>query len=165
MFYRYNLNNLEALFKDYLVSGIKKGHSYHKNTIKNYLSDIRHFLGWFVQDIKEKEKSFSLSESHIERYKKYLTTNNLPLRSINRRLSSLRKFCFFCLEAKILNTNPAKNMKNISVLKNKNAEIKNISSLIDDFQHDLKAEGLSHNLIENYTQDIRKFFSEVTHYG
>lgn len=39
----YNLYNLEAPFKEYLVAGNQKDVS-----IKNYLSDFRHFAGWVM---------------------------------------------------------------------------------------------------------------------
>ncbi|HLD27032.1 MAG TPA: site-specific integrase [Patescibacteria group bacterium] len=165
MVYRYNLNNLEALFKEYLISGIKKNQPLHKNTVKNYLSDIRHFLGWFSQSVKESDAFFSLSRSHIEAYKKYLIANNLPARTVNRRLSTVRKFCFFCTEAKILHINPSKGIGNICTEKIRKIKDTTISSLINDFRHELISEGLSANSIKICIRDIENFFSEVAHYG
>lgn len=165
MVYRYNLYNLEALFREYLLSGIKKDRPFHKNTIKNYLSDLRHFLGWYNHSIKNAHDFFSLSPSHIASYKDYLITNNLPIRTINRRLSTLRKFCFFCTEAKILQRNPSKDIHNISQEKTQQAKTPHLTSLINHFQHDLASEGLSHDLIDDCIYDVKKFFSETTHYG
>ena len=90
----YNLYNLEAPFKEYLVAGNQKDVS-----IKNYLSDFRHFAGWVMS--KGGHRGPPLQEpitlNDISGYKSYLESYNIPHKTVNRRLSTLRKFCSFCI--------------------------------------------------------------------
>jgi site-specific recombinase XerD len=119
----YNLDNLEANFREFLIS-----EAVSPITLKNYLSDLRHFLGWYSFHLSSKsiivssEQNNSLHEylSHLNLslvldYRKYLETNNVPTKSINRRLSTLRKFCTFCISQGWLKTNPAKEISNNSI--------------------------------------------------
>lgn len=77
----YNPKEIEAIFRKRLVAENKS-----KITIKNYTSDIRHFLGWLSYDFKRFNKHGVIA------YKKYLIESKLPSRTINRRLSAIRKF-------------------------------------------------------------------------
>src|SRR3989344_3869982 len=119
----YNFYNLEALFHQFLLAGNKK---ISPVTIKNYLSDLRHFLGWLVLRLKTSgisikitdtfqppELASHLSESNLRHYRAYLVENEIPLSTINRRLSTLRKFCSFFISQRWLNENPAKKINNI----------------------------------------------------
>lgn len=157
---RYNLNNLEALFKDFLLSGIKKS----KNTIKNYLSDLRHFLGWFQKMTKD-NNTFFLYESDIEEYKKYLFDSEFPIKTVNRRLSTIRKFCFFCVRRGILRHDPSITLKNISPQKILHNKIDDMVSIMDTFRNDLISEGLPNQVIKNHLKDMNEFFFEVKNYG
>lgn len=126
----YNLYNFEASFKNFLASGNVK-----PITIKNYLSDLRHFFGWLIfklktssedkstfdkknqnSKIEEKPESFLnlITEALIKEYKNYLYENKIPLKTINRRLSTLRKFFSFCVAQGWLKENPAKKISNIA---------------------------------------------------
>ncbi len=120
----YNFYNLEAPFKLFLVSGNKK---ISPISIANYISDLRHFFGWIVLTIKNSElpinfspddyqQIFSqfLTKEIIAEYTAYLKENFIPLGTINRRLSTLRKFCAFCISQGWLKANPAKQIANIS---------------------------------------------------
>src|SRR3989338_8943022 len=106
----YNLYNLEAPFKQYLTAGNQKPIS-----IKNYLSDFRHFAGWVMS--KGGHGGPPLQEpitlNDISEYKSYLELNNIPHKTINRRLSTLRKFCSFCISQGWMKENPAKKISNI----------------------------------------------------
>lgn len=119
----YNLYNLEASFKLFLISGNR---AVRPISINNYLSDLRHFFGWIVLTIKNQqpeislgsedyEKIFSqfLTEEVIHDYMDYLGANNIPVKTINRRLSTLRKFCTFCITQGWIKTNPAKIIINV----------------------------------------------------
>src|SRR3989339_906542 len=106
----YNLYNLEAPFKQYLTAGNQKAIS-----IKNYLSDFRHFAGWLMS--KGGHGGPPLQEpitlNDISEYKSYLESNNIPHKTINRRLSTLRKFCSFCISQGWMKENPAKRISNV----------------------------------------------------
>ena len=127
----YNLYNLEPQFKSFLTAG-----NVSQITLKNYLSDFRHFAGWLehyvgtdVVSSTARNPDFSVAEftsSKVERllrndmtsevvfkYRSYLVVNNLPHKTINRRLSALRKFCSFCISQGWMTENPAKKISNI----------------------------------------------------
>ncbi len=110
----YNFYNLEALFKEYLLAGNKKPIS-----VKNYLSDFRHFTGWITfylqsnQLANDKEFISFLTEKNIQEYKNYLAENKIPNKTINRRLSTVRTFCSFCISQGWIKENPGKKIINM----------------------------------------------------
>lgn len=127
---RYNLYNLEASFKQYLLAVIKPsrfdtniqedGTSKVKEmasvSVKNYLSDLRHFLGWLTLYSTNNQRSnliASINESSVGEYKSYLIQNNIPEKTVNRRLSTVRKFCSFCISQRWMQENPAKKVTNV----------------------------------------------------
>ena len=156
---RYNFYNLEASFKKFLIA-----ENVSPITLKNYLSDLRHFLGWTIIKLKAKNKNFLLEnidyldflkkidESIVEEYKNYLLVNAIPVKTINRRLSTIRKFFSFCINQGWLNKNPAKKVKN---------EVKSLDKerILKSFQEDLEKENLDENTIKNYLTTIREFLS------
>ncbi len=104
----YNLYNLEAPFKEYLLAL-----NYKSVSIKNYLSDIRHFFGWMTLYSKSKQLISIIDNKSVTEYKSYLSENNIPYKTINRRLSTIRKFCSFCISQGWMKENPAKKVGNI----------------------------------------------------
>ena len=130
----YNLYNLEAPFKQFLLSGIAQSRTEPDSTgsgtgtknqfapvsIKNYMSDFRHFAGWITLYLKSNQKGGmtpplqeTITTNIIFEYKSYLESNNIPHKTINRRLSTVRKFCSFCISQGWLKENPAKKVGNI----------------------------------------------------
>ncbi|MBI4973056.1 phage integrase SAM-like domain-containing protein [Candidatus Roizmanbacteria bacterium] len=118
---RYNLDNFEASFREFL-----QNEHVSFPTLKNYLSDLRHFMGWFTfylhskhdDNLKSENTELSSLASMIDfeavlSYKAYLESNALPPKSINRRLSTLRKFCTFCIQQNWMKENPAKRVGNV----------------------------------------------------
>jgi site-specific recombinase XerD len=118
----YNLSILEALFKDHLVA-----EKVSKVTIKNYRSDVKYFINWFyvyirgyIETVGGEENEVSLIEVFIlhstngliEEFKSYLIASNIPLKTINRRLSSIRKFYAFCVKRGYLTDNPSLSVTN-----------------------------------------------------
>lgn len=106
---RYNLYNLELEFKNFLIAG-----NVSPLTLKNYLSDIRHFFGWITSQSQENDIIANLTSENISRYKASLIENLLPENTVNRRLSTTRKFCTFCISQGWISENPAKKVINIS---------------------------------------------------
>lgn len=142
---RYNLSNLQASFRNYLLAEIKSPF-----TIKNYLSDFRHFTAWLLfiidssalQTNQENLVDF-INDQTIKDYKEYLVRNRIPLKTINRRLSTLRKFCTFCIKQGWMSENLAKKVTNISK-KPKNKII------FDEYRLSLQHESLADSEIKNY---------------
>jgi len=117
----YNLYNLEPQFKNFLIA-----ENFSTISLKNYLSDFRHFSGWLELYVKSHNIKFSdsnrfqlITPELISQYRSYLIVNNLPHKTINRRLSTVRKFCSFCISQGWMKENPAKKISNISHLQPK----------------------------------------------
>ena len=124
----YNLSNLKPKFKNFL-----RAENISPVSLRNYLSDVRHFLGWFVSTIEKdalinfEELIKSISPLIVERYKNEHIKSGLPNKTINRRLSALRKFFLFCQKEALIKQNPAIPVKNISLVKHtSNKRSKNI---------------------------------------
>jgi site-specific recombinase XerD len=114
---QYNFDNLEASFKNFLLAGNKSS-----VTIKNYLSDLRHFLGWFVLKFKVQSLKFKVNTEPenitqiitletITEYNAYLIDNKIPEKTIKRRIATLAKFCSFCISQGWIKENPIKKLR------------------------------------------------------
>lgn len=122
----YNLYILEASFRNYLLSG---NIQLQKTSIKNYTSDLRHFLGW-VQTYRKFEVD-SIENFHkrltfdlIVSYKDYLTNKEIPIRTVRRRLSTIRKFFKYCIQEGFLpDSQPVLLEKHTDVKNKQNFEI------------------------------------------
>lgn len=115
----YNLSNLEPKFKSYLLA-----ENISLVSLRNYLSDIRHFFGWLGSKLSLEHNSIenniaSISTKLVDQYKNEHKEVNLPVKTINRRLSALRKFFAFCKDLGLTNENPAKAVSNLSLTKAK----------------------------------------------
>lgn len=132
-------------------------------TQKNYLSDLRHFLSWLTFFLKSKKISVDetnpllltsfIDEKLVSRYKNFLSLNRVCQKTANRRLSTLRKFCSFCISQGWLNSNPAKKVVNIGKKENP------VEKTLTKFKLSLKSEGVSKVTIKNYLSDIRQFLT------
>ncbi len=178
---RYNLYNLVSQFKSYLLAGKIKSSKQglnrkvlKKTTIKNYLSDLRHFLSWFQYHLANASSSSpveiiaSVDVETILKYKQYLVDNKLPNKTVNRRLSTLRKFFSFCISQDWIKINPAKQVINVVAGKNKaklsKSNDKRQIDILDDFKKYLDKTGLDGAQINNTLSDISEFISLVKSY-
>ena len=126
---RYNLDNFEASFREFLQNNhVRAGRDLplQSISIKNYLSDLRHFMGWFTFYLHSRHSDGPKPETAdlstiaslidfeaVSSYKMYLESNALPVKSVNRRLSTLRKFCTFCIQQNWMKENVAKRVGNV----------------------------------------------------
>lgn len=148
-----------------------------RSTIKNYLTDFNHFLAWLELTLRGQNIALNRSvpelivhyfdPNYLTRYKNYLLQNQLPISTINRRLSTLRNFGGFCVSQAWLTENPAKQIKNITLeeaegfypeLKKKRVKKENERFLIE-FRKDLEKEKFKPNTIKNYLADIKNFLA------
>lgn len=165
----YNLYNFEAPFKNYLLAVIKPAKFDKINedrtsqvkmanvSIKNYLSDFRHFTGFVTSVIAsdpERAKRVEgladlITSDLVIQYKNYLEQNNIPFKTINRRLSTIRKFCTFCISQGWLKENVAKKVTNITLT---TGESKDLHRVLTQFHEDNPITDLA---------DIREFFTII----
>lgn len=136
------------------------------NSVKFYKSDLNHFTGWFLLRIRslgiladELTQAIPfLKTSHCKEYKKYLLENKVSVKTINRRLSTLRNLSRFLLQSQILNFNFTEGLTNITTAGEEKVQI---HPLIEGFQKHLEAEKVSKSTIKNYIADIRQFIGWI----
>lgn len=157
-----NQSNFDSLKKDFIEYLSSLGVS--TTSLKNYKSDISHFLGWSILKVRSfgsyieslSELLPFLSSNLAGEYKKYLIENTTPDKTINRRLSTLRHLSRFLKKTQVINSDFMDGVDNIAVI----TLIKVANHpLINDFKSYLQAQKISHNTIKNYTSDIKQFFS------
>jgi site-specific recombinase XerD len=139
-------------------------------TIKNYLSDFNHFWGWLILTLKKKLISFNLlnpativahlTPEIISEYKSFLLSNQVPVKTVNRRLSTLRQFGQFCLSQSWLTTNPTKGVGNVGLEKTEDKRQKT-EKILDQFKNSLEKEKVSPITTKNYLSDLRHFLSWI----
>lgn len=157
----YNLYNLEANFRTYLLAVI----NLKAISAKNYLSDLRYFIGWLQQRTHSENLSASLNELttlDIEAYKEYLLQQHLPSKTINRRLSTVRMFGKFLVDQNILTENPARLIINLGSKKPKSQLLPDMAHEIDpEFIAYLASQKVPQNEIDSTQKDIREFLSII----
>lgn len=135
---------------------------------KNYLADLRHFLGWFIFTLSRNRKTEAgkfnpsllrlINEALISDYKKFLVVNKVATKTVNRRLSTLRKFGEFCLKQGLISENPAKKVNNQPLevsYEDKGQEI------LREFKKALEEEKVAESTVKNYLADVRQFINWV----
>jgi len=137
-----------------------------KNSIRFYKSDISHFAAWLIFKMKSlgviaeelNEVTPFLKPSFAHQYKNYLIINKVPAKTINRRLTTVRKFSGFLYRSKIVSFNFAQGIENVSTSTGRLSISSHFSSLITDFQQHLKKQESSAEAIESYLADVNHFF-------
>jgi len=127
------------------------------STIKNYISDTKHFLTY----LKDTYQEPSVKPSHITSVtiKNYLedTSKTTPKATLKRRFSSLKRFTSFLLTTKLINEDPLKHLKFNNTKKTTSS-----SKILDTFKAHLKSEGLSNSTIKNYASDVNHYLLWAT---
>lgn len=132
-------------------------------TLKDYKSDLNSFVSW----LGSKARSLGLLAENLSEiillidlntaddYKAFLLRNNNSIKTINRRLSTLRHLSRFLLNSQILDFNFTQNLENISEYSNN----RSINPLIREFGRHLELEKVSKNTVKNYLSDIKHFLN------
>lgn len=151
---------LQKQFENYLSSlGISV------KSLKNYKSDISHFLGWAMLKVKTFGSyaeglsdlvPFLSSKMSLE-YRDFMTANSMPPKTINRRLSTLRHLAKFLIDSQISDFNFMDGVQNISDIRKIGAL--SYHSVINQFTSHLEAEDVSKSTIKNYVSDVRQFLT------
>jgi len=168
--------NLLDQFKEYLFSQDNKA---SKLTVKNYLSDIRHFIKWFEAQYQVSFDPQHITTTTIELFKKAMIGPDLPTdshgsdpqksvinqrissRSLERHLSSLRKFFTFLKLEGHIGVNPFEQIRDKSAQESAKIDPFNLK----DFKNYLYVYNASHLTIKNYVIDVKQFIKwakEVT---
>jgi site-specific recombinase XerD len=138
-----------------------------KVSIKNYKSDVAHFLAWAILKLKSfgtyaeniLEVVPFINQSFFSEYKNYMVENKIKVKTINRRLSSLRSLTRYLTSADILDQDFMEGIQNLSLTKGNRAQLKD-DDIVDRFRESLiKSEKVSSNTIKNYVSDVRSFLT------
>lgn len=151
-----------------LISNFKsllKTENVADGTIRSYLSDTRHFLGWYELFLKANNQEVDntiamiglIKNKNVVSYINYLTDNRIPRRTINRRLSSLRKFGVFCVNQGWLAENYFSFQKNVT---NESAADED-KYYLNAYRQNLISRGISPQTVKNYLSDVRHFTNWV----
>ena len=123
-------------------------------TLRNYLTDARHFLNWLDLPFNDPYKiAQSITEETLIKYQQFLKENNIAAATINRRFSALRQLGRFFISQGWSKKNPVKKVSNITAKKKNNFA----QQLMEKFAKSLKNEGKSQSTIRNYLSDVRGY--------
>ncbi|MCL5019592.1 MAG: site-specific integrase [Patescibacteria group bacterium] len=161
----------DNIIKNFLDNLQNEGKS--KVSIKNYKSDIAHFLAWATLKLKSfgtyaeniSEITPFVSREFFNEYKNYMVENKIKIKTINRRLSSLRNFSHFLHSVHILDEDFMRGIQNAGIgiptkMQEKSRDI------VEKFRESLtKGEKVSPNTIKNYISDVRSFLAWVNQKG
>jgi site-specific recombinase XerD len=133
-------------------------------SLRNYFSDVFHFSAWFqlkLNSLGMKIQNLSeavpfLNSTFVVEYRNYLVHNKSSIKTINRRLSTLRHLSRFLILSQILNFDFMEGLSNMDVFSGRNLLA---YPLLAQFEKHLKEENISHNTIKNYLSDIKHFIS------
>lgn len=97
------MDTFSQLFKNYLLSQNRTS----LVTIKNYLSDLKHFILWYQKSFHAEFNPSEVTHTTIERYREdYSKDLSISQKSIQRHLSCLRKFFQFLEQESKIVRNP-----------------------------------------------------------
>ncbi len=136
-------------FKSHLIS---KKNKPSRVTIKNYLSDVRKFIQWFENQSDTNFNPKKINTETINLYKTHLNSKGIPINSIERYLSSLRRFFSFLIQENLIIINPF----------NQEIDSKKLPKTpprLDQFKIYLLNNNISKLTIKNYLMDIRQFLT------
>lgn len=143
--------NLPKRFEEYLKTELKIS----GKTLRNYRSDLSHFLSWsnHAEDIVP-----HFTGLLVANYKSHHIENKIPEGTTNRRLSTLRNFGKFLVKTGLIAENPAQLLNNLAKIET--VEQKQIS-ILEEFEAHLKDEGVSRVTLKNYLSDVRQFLAWI----
>lgn len=142
-------------------------------SIKNYKSDISHFLAWAILKLKSfgtyaesvAEITPFISKEFFNEYKDYMVKNNIKTKTINRRLSSLRNFSRFLSVEALIDEDYTQGIQNVGIGIISSAQLK-AKDIVEEFRESLaKSDEVSENTIKNYASDIRSFLAWINEKG
>lgn len=157
----------DILINNFLQKLQNEGKS--KVSIKNYKSDILHFIAWSVLKLKT-FGTYADSASEIcpfidakffNEYKNYLVENNVKAKTINRRLSTLRNFSKFLYSEHLIDEDYMQGIQNVGIGILSSVQEKT-QDIVDRFRESLaKDNKASENTIKNYVADVKSFLNWI----
>lgn len=134
---------------------------------KNYRSDISHFSGWLILKVRSFGSYIEtltqgvpfLSHDIALEYKNYMLENATPIKTANRRLSTLRHLSRFLVASQISDLDFMDGIENLgSFVNTKETKLSDHPS-VNEFKLHLESQKISPNTVKNYLSDIKQFLS------
>jgi site-specific recombinase XerD len=159
---QYIVTKLAEEFSSFLTT---KGSS--KNTLKNYLADLRNFFAWLTStDIKDSQKNIWSEQTVLEiitsnkllNYRQSLILSHTPTATINRRLTTLRTFFSFAVTENYITNNPTIGLINVPQ-PNQSLTDDNLVMAIKLYEQNQRE---CHEWVSTDATDIREFFHWYT---
>lgn len=138
-------------------------------SIKNYKSDLNHFLAWAVLKLKSfgtYAESFAeiapfINHSFFEEYKNFMVGNKVKIKTINRRLSTVRNLSRFLFASGVLDEDFTHGIQNVGIGQPGKMQEK-VQDIVESFRESLdKDKKVSPNTVKNYISDVRNFLAWV----
>ena len=158
------LTNNEIV-KDFLNHLLGEGKS--AVSVKNYKSDVAHFLAWAVLRLKSfgtyaenfLEITPFINHDFFGGYKSFMVENKTKIKTINRRLSTLRGFSRYLTSLQVLDLDFMEGIQNVGIGTPTKAQEKT-QDIVDRFRESLsKDKKTSPNTVKNYISDVRNFLA------
>ncbi len=148
-----NVNN----WADYQAAyaAFLRNSKYGDNTVKSYLSDLRHYQLW-VEDHQQSNSSLEkiLSYKALQQYADDMALSGDHTSGINRRLAALRQFSAFALDQGWIEENGAAKIMN-------RKEAEDADRILKQYGEYLKEHGNSLRTIKGYLGDIGEFLTVI----
>lgn len=137
--------NILSIFKTHLLS---QGDKISLVTVKNYISDINQFINWYEQTYRREFLAPEVSKEIITAFARE-NRNIYSDSSLNRHISSLRKFFAFLYQKDLISLNPFLDSSHENKI--------NDRWYFHEFKNYLYVSGISRLTITNYLIDIQQF--------
>src|SRR3989344_7639906 len=138
-------------FKDFLLSMPAQA---SKTIIKNYTADVSQFIKWFETKYQEDFDPNSINSTALEVFRKDFESK-LSESSVQRHLSSLRKFFHFLKIEGLASHDPFEQIREQSAENQRESDPWHLK----DFKNNLYVYNASKLTIKNYLIDVKQFLS------
>lgn len=130
---------------------------------KNYRSDVNHFSQWLVFKVRSMGLSVETFSEAIpflrpevaDEYKKFMNKNSVPVKTVNRRLSTLRHLSRFLVSSDTLDFDFMKGQTNITQAHDDSFDA------VNRFAKFLESQKVSKSTSKNYLSDVRQLFQSI----
>lgn len=125
---------------DRFIEAMVADNNFSKNTINAYVTDIKHFVDFVFRDKTPLINEYNeyITHNNITKYISYMRMMEFRQSSVMRHIASVRRFCAFLIEEKILQIDPTINIhlkkNNLSLPKTMNVkDVKIIFAKIEEY--------------------------------
>jgi integrase/recombinase XerC len=96
---------MSSIYMDSFISYLQNEKRYSKHTVISYYTDIKQFMEYLANEYQINDLSQS-DKNHLRFWVISLLKAGIAERSVNRKLSSIRKYYYFLMKQGLMTTNP-----------------------------------------------------------